>query len=132
MKKTALLALTALTSLLSISAHAASEIRCEYKLQNEWQMIVIDYQMPHKKAKAAVPFMWHTGDEKFGTTDIQFITAANKQNHLKNWTYVKAYSDIVDSTFDLDIQNGKISIEQNGKYILKNGSLSCKFNQGGE
>lgn len=131
MKKTALMALAALTSLISVSAHAGSEIRCSYQLDNNWQMIVVEQAMPNKKAVRPVPFLRHKGDLKFGTFDLQILKEPNK-NHMKNWTYIKAYSDIVDATFDLDLRNGKISIEQQGKYVLKNAPLECSFNQGGE
>lgn len=132
MKKGLLLAITAISSLVSVSAHAVSEIRCQYQLNKNWQTIVIDHQIPHRNAKSTVPFLLHRGDVKFGTYDIQAFPVSDTPVHLKNWTYVKAYSDIVDSTFDLDIENGKISIERQGKMILKNARLSCKFNQGGE
>lgn len=132
MKKSILVSLAALSSLVSVTSHAASEIRCNYKIKDSTQTIVVDYQIPNSKAKRAIPFLWHTGDAKFGANDIQTFTAPTQQNIMKNWIYIKAYSDVADTTIDMDIKNGKITVESEGRIVVKNARLSCEFNQGGE
>lgn len=136
MKKTMFMVLSAISSLVSISAYAGSEIQCEYSYRGDIQLIKFELLGNRYGDGVATPFMTHksTGKQKnlnFGTRDLE-IETPGRDKRMQNWIYIKAESDIAQRTFHLDLAEGTISIEKNGRTLLENKPLSCRFIQGGE
>ncbi|MFV3408873.1 hypothetical protein ACNH6C_09720 [Bdellovibrio bacteriovorus] len=136
MKMKSMIAVAVLAiSTLSTVAQATTTWRCGYEYKGEYQHFTIDERGNRYGDGKLKPFMLHHGSSEkldFGTSEIEFLTADERDKRIRSWIYVEAYSDVAQMTFQMDLKKGKITIIKKGKTVLDQGPLSCDLSLGGE